>query len=152
MAALTLQTGVGNGAFAGRVTDIKIADWDAELTDVFVLEFSGANASRPKPFPAYAVWTNISMCEVEGPRYPCAGAPDGDLYACLAAGCCYNENQASSPCYGYPYAEVPLQVQIPVPSDACWSVTDFAGYGRGQACSLNSVLTVNVTDGPTYFL
>lgn len=156
MAALAAQTTVGNGSYAGRVAASIAPDWDASLSDVFVLQFNGANAAQPdRAYPAFAVWTNISMCGVgEGPRYPCPGAPDGDLYACLAAGCCFDETAATNQCHEYLYADQPLQVQFAVPEpadpDACFTTMDFAGYLRAPICSQGGVLTVNVTDGPTY--
>ena len=128
-------------------------------SDVFVLVFSGANNSRPAGFPAFAVWTNVSMCgSTSGPRYPCADAGDGGLDACLAAACCYDENTpAGQPaCFEYPFADEPLQAAFeaptPAPPDACWSLVDFAGYSRGQSCAVGGVLVANVTDGPLYYL
>ncbi len=57
-----------------------------------------------------AVWTNVSMCTGEGPRYPCGGEQQ-DLYSCLAAGCCYDDASPSAPCFQYPFADEPLQVR-----------------------------------------
>lgn len=132
MAALALQTGVGNGSFAGRLA-ATINEWDADPSDVFVLQFNGASAARAAGFPAFAVWTNISMCLGEGPRYPCEGVlPAGtDLYTCLEAGCCYDETAADAArrCYKYPYADEPLQAQFAlpegVPADTCFGVVDW---------------------------
>ena len=158
MAAVALQNGVGNGTFAGRLA-ATINDWDADPSDVFVLQFDGAAIARAAGFPAFAVWTNVSMCLGEGPRYPCPGVPPAgaNLYSCIEAGCCYDETAADATkrCYKYPYADEPLQAQFSlpaaVPAGTCFNVVDWVGIARGQACASAGALIVNVTDGPSYF-
>lgn len=155
LAAATMQAGIGNGTFVGRV-NATVDHWSAQATDVFVLQFDGANSARGAGYPSFAVWTNVSMCSSEGPRYPCGDPGQLDLYGCLAAGCCYDEASSVSPCYAYPFAEEPLQAVFNVPApaaqDACFDITDFAGYARGQTCAVGGILVANVTDGPAYFL
>jgi hypothetical protein len=46
-----VQSGIGNGTFVGRL-NATVDHWSAQTEDVFVLEFAGANASRPAGFPA----------------------------------------------------------------------------------------------------
>ena len=158
IAAATAQNTVGNGTFKGRVA-ASVVDWDAEDSDVFVLQFDGANSQRAAGFPAFAVWTNISICAAEGPRTPCPGvAPSCDLFGCIKAGCCYDEAAPAGEamCFLQPFFFDPLRASFALPASvdqsACFSTVDTWGNAGGQFCAAAGVLTVNVTDGPLYLL
>lgn len=116
-----------------------------------LLQFNGASTAKAAGFPAFAVWTNISVCAAEGSHTACPGSGEApDLHACLAAGCCYDETLgAGDRSFAYPGAHELLQAAFPVPApaapDACWDVVDVWGYVRGQTCAVGGVLTANIT-------
>lgn len=95
MAALAAQTGVGNAsAFVGRVPAAIVgapADWNLTADSAFVLAFAGGDL--PNPAAAFAVYTNVTTCNADasaGVREACGGADPGEM-ACLALGCCFDE-------------------------------------------------------------
>jgi len=126
LAALAVQTGVGNAAaFSGRVAAAVSGvppTWGLTPASAFVLAFAGGGL--PQPAAAFAVYTNVTTCvlaAVPGARAACAGPGGGaNETACLAAGCCFDgalpANATGVPaCY---VAAQPPQAPNPVCPDA----------------------------------
>lgn len=159
-AALTAQAGVGNAAaFAGGVKPIAPLPSNAAPKDVFILAFSGY--SRPGgagPPVAFAAWTNATVC----PSTPPADADRRDCgydhiteAACAERKCCWDTSPGSGPqCYNGATAP-PAPFSFPVAgaaADACFNVVSMLGDRLADACAKGGVVTVALSDAPTYLL
>lgn len=97
------------------------------------------------------------MCNASfGPQQACPGVPTNvPLDACMAAGCCFDEFAVSPALQCFQCAgvvEVAIALPAATPANACFTSMDFAGFMRNELCAVGGLLSMNLTDGPTYLL
>lgn len=151
-AALAIQAGVGNASGVARVQPAP--GFTGNAADIFIAEFTGGG--RPEnQFYQFAAWTNATTCTNPTNRTDCGfyGITESE---CLARGCCFAEVEYPwnpPQCYfGTPPTRVSIALPRNVPADACFTQLDYLGGAWPPVCASTGLLSINVTDGPTYLL
>ena len=157
-AALTLQATLGDGVYVDRVPTSAVAappGGNASATDVFVLRFAMPDGSA-----GFAAWTNLTTCSVtNGARRTDCGFFGITNPQCTQRGCCWDG--AARPdgpqCYrGLPDGDPPLRASFEasplVPAQCFQRVVNATGTPLPPACAVGGVLTIDLSDGPTYLL